>query len=77
MAVLRPFGVSTDGGDMGKVINLNKARKRKAREDAAAQAAQNRVRFGRTKEQKQRDAAEAEQAQRKLDGLKREDPRED
>lgn len=58
---------------MGKVINLNKARKRKARVDAAEQAAQNRVRFGRSKEQKQRDAAAAEEAQRRLDALKRED----
>lgn len=58
---------------MGKVINLNKARKRKARADAAEQAAQNRVRFGRSKEQKQRDAATAEEAQRRLDALKRED----
>ena len=58
---------------MGEIINLNKARKRKARQDVAAQAAQNRVRFGRTKEQKQLDAAVAEEAQRKLDALKRED----
>ncbi len=49
---------------MAKIINLNKARKRKAREDAAAQAAENRVRFGRTKEQKQLDAAVTEEAQR-------------
>ncbi len=62
---------------MGEIINLNKARKRKARLDAAAQAAQNRVRFGRTKEQKQLDAAVTEEAQRKLDALKREDLKED
>ena len=58
---------------MAKIINLNKARKRKAREDAAAQAAENRVRFGRTKEQKQLDAAVTEEARRRLDALKRED----
>jgi len=62
---------------MGEIINLNKARKRKARQDVAAQAAQNRVRFGRTKEQKQLDAAVAEEAQRMLDALKREDRKED
>ena len=62
---------------MGEIINLNKARKRKARQDAEAQAAQNRVRYGRTKEQKQLDAAVAEEAQRKLDALKREDLKED
>ncbi|WP_029922224.1 DUF4169 family protein [Nevskia soli] len=58
---------------MGEVINLNKARKRKARADAAAQAAENRVRFGRTREQKQLDAAVTEAARRRLDALKRED----
>jgi hypothetical protein len=58
---------------MGEVINLNKARKRKARTDAASQAAENRVRFGRTKEQKQLDAAVTEEARRRLDALRRED----
>ena len=62
---------------MGEVINLNKARKRKAREDAATQAAQNRVRFSRTKEQKQLDTAVSEEARRRLDALKRDDGRED
>ncbi len=56
---------------MGEVINLNKARKRKARQDAAALAAENRVRFGRTREQKQLDAAVTEEARRRLDVLKR------
>lgn len=56
---------------MATVINLNKARKQKARTDADKQAAENRVKFGRTKAQKQRDIAEAEEARRKLDLLKR------
>ena len=59
---------------MAEIINLNKARKRKARADAQAQAAVNRVRCGRTGEQKRRDAAEAAEAQRKLDLLRREAP---
>lgn len=59
---------------MAKVVNLNKVRKQKARDAAAVQAAENRVRFGRTKEQKERDAAEALDAQHKLDQLKREPP---
>jgi hypothetical protein len=62
---------------MAEIINLNKARKRKARAEAAAQAAQNRVRFGRSKEQKQREAADIEEAQRRLDGLQREGERGD
>ncbi len=59
---------------MGEVINFNKARKQKARADAEKQAEENRVRFGRTKAQKQRDAEEATEAQRRLDGLRRETP---
>ncbi|MDD3764746.1 MAG: DUF4169 family protein [Nevskiales bacterium] len=62
---------------MSKVVSLNKFRKRKAREDADKQAAENRVRFGRTKAQKQRDAAEADEARRRLDQLQRERERRD
>jgi hypothetical protein len=57
---------------MADILNFNKARKQKARADAEKQAAENRVKFGRTKEQKQRDALEAAEAQRRLDLLKRE-----
>ena len=56
---------------MGKVVNLNKVRKQKAREAASAQAAENRVRFGRTPAEKKRDAEAALELQRKLDLLKR------
>jgi hypothetical protein len=83
LAAARPAAVAAghlvaivDAGevaDMGKVINLNKARKRKAREAAERQAAENRVRFGRTPAEKQRDAAEIEAARKKLEHLKRED----
>jgi len=59
---------------MADVINFNKARKRKAREQAGQQAAENRVRFGRTREQKRRDAEAEAEAQRRLDGLRREPP---
>lgn len=62
---------------MGNVVNLNKARKRRAREQAEAQAAANRVKFGRTKAEKQRDAAAEDEARRKLDQLKLEPPPED
>ncbi|MGH8505718.1 MAG: DUF4169 family protein [Stenotrophobium sp.] len=56
---------------MATVINLNKARKHKARAEAAKQAAENRLRFGRSKAEKLRDATAAAEAQRKLDQLKR------
>jgi len=57
---------------MAQIINLNKARKKKAREAASAQADANRVKFGRTKEQKALEAAQTEEARRKLDQLRRE-----
>lgn len=62
---------------MAQIINFNKARKTKAREEAAKLAAENRARFGRTKEEKARESAEADEAQRKLDQLKRETPPEE
>ncbi|MEM6307618.1 MAG: DUF4169 family protein [Pseudomonadota bacterium] len=40
------------------IINLNKARKAKARTDRKTKAAQNAVIFGRTKAEKQRDTLE-------------------
>lgn len=57
---------------MSEVINLRLARKRKAREQAAQQAAENRVRFGRTPAQREREAAEQAEARRRLDALRRE-----
>lgn len=56
---------------MADVVNLNKYRKKKAREQAAARAAENRVRFGRTPAQKERDAAIELEARRRLDRLRR------
>jgi hypothetical protein len=58
---------------MAEIVNLNRARKAKARVDAAKQAEANRAKFGRTRAD--REAEAAEQARRKalLDGAKRED----
>lgn len=56
---------------MAKVVNLNRFRKQKARDDAAQQAAENRVKFGRTKAEKQRDTAATLEAQHRLDLLRR------
>lgn len=38
----------------GEIVNLNKARKAKASSDAKASAVQNRVRFGRTKAEREK-----------------------
>ncbi len=56
---------------MPKVVNLNKVRKQKARAAAETLAAENRIRYGRTKVQKMLDAAVVEDAQRRMDRLKR------
>jgi hypothetical protein len=53
-------------------INLNKARKAKARAEAEAKAAENRIKFGLTKAEKQAKALQAAKAARALDGHKRE-----
>lgn len=58
---------------MAELINLNKARKAKARESDKAQAAENRVRFGQTKSEKRVSKLDAERARRELEGKKRED----
>ncbi len=59
---------------MGEIVNLRKHRKAKAREQAAADAAENRARHGRTAAERERERIEAEQAERKLDGAKQQEP---
>jgi hypothetical protein len=54
-------------------INLNKARKARAQTEAKRQAAENRVRFGRAKGEKQLSKLEAERARRELEDKKREE----
>ena len=51
------------------LVNLNKARKQKQRVEAQQQAAVNRLKFGRTKVQKQREALSQSLDQRRLDLL--------
>jgi hypothetical protein len=52
----------------GKVVNLNRFRKRKLREEKAKQAEINRVRHGRTQAQRDRENADRERAARMLEG---------
>ena len=58
---------------MAELINFNQAKKAKGRADGKARAAENRVRFGRTKGQKAVSKLDAEKALRELDGKKREE----
>jgi hypothetical protein len=57
---------------MSDLINLNRARKARARADKAAAAAVNRVIHGRTRAEKLAAKAEAERAARLLDQTRRE-----
>ena len=57
---------------MSKPVNLNKARKAKARDTARKQADANAVKFGRTKAEKESARAQALTLKRDLDGHKRE-----
>lgn len=56
---------------MSNVVNLNKVRKAREQALAKEQARENRAKFGRTKTDKTRAEAEKDQADRKLDGAKR------
>ncbi|HEV7457908.1 MAG TPA: DUF4169 family protein [Roseococcus sp.] len=58
---------------MAEVVNLRKWRAGKAKAEAEAQAAANRVAFGRTKGQKARDAADEARRRALLDQARRED----
>lgn len=57
-----------DGRRMGDVVNLNQYRKQRSRTASQKRASENRVRFGRTKDEKTRQALETEQNVRQLDG---------
>ena len=58
---------------MTEPINLNQARKAKAKAGARSKAAENRVKFGRGKSEKLVSKLEAERARRALDQTKREE----
>ncbi|MEM9684627.1 MAG: DUF4169 family protein, partial [Pseudomonadota bacterium] len=56
------------GRDMGDIVNLRGERKRRERIRKATKAAENRVRFGKTKAEKDRLAAEIERDSAAHDG---------
>jgi hypothetical protein len=58
---------------MAEILNLNQARKAKAKTDAKTKAVENRAKFGRTRADKTLDTARADKLKRDLDGAKRED----
>ena len=56
---------------MAEIVNLNRARKAKARADKDAAAVEHRVKFGRSKAEKAKQAAEKAMAQKIVDAHKR------
>jgi len=58
---------------MAEIINLNRQRKARARAAQAAKAQENRIRHGRTKAEKARDAEQQARVDRELSGKQRED----
>ena len=58
---------------MGELVNLRTVRKRRVRAEQAADAEQNRLLFGRTKAEKQRQQTEKARAEKHIDGHKREE----
>lgn len=60
---------------MGDLVNLNKYRKRRQRSEAAKQASENRVRFGRKKAERATIRAEQDRQNWDLDGKRLDDAR--
>lgn len=58
-------------GLMADVVNLNRARKRKKRDDARAQGDANAVKFGRSKAEREGQKAQDALDEAKLDGARR------
>lgn len=57
---------------MGEILSLSKARKSRAKAEKERSAAENRIRFGRTKAEKAQELALQHKAESKLDDHKRE-----
>jgi hypothetical protein len=62
---------------LAEIINLNRARKARAKDEAKASALANRAAHGRTKGERQGAEAERSKASRLLDGAKREPEKDD
>jgi hypothetical protein len=58
---------------MAEIVNLNRARKAKARDAAEAKASENRAKYGQTKAERARVAAEKAKLRTVIDGAKKED----
>lgn len=59
---------------MGDVVNLNQYRKQRSRTTSQKRASENRVRFGRSKDEKTRQGHDADRTSRDLDGKQLDKP---
>jgi Domain of unknown function (DUF4169) len=50
------------------IVNLNQCRKKRRRAEVEERAKENRIRFGRSKEQRNHEAREDERARKEIDG---------
>jgi hypothetical protein len=60
-------GVAVRGGAARMIVNLNRYRKGRRRAKAAAQAAENRIRFGQSKEKRKTEQHARERAAKEID----------
>jgi hypothetical protein len=58
---------------MAEIVNLNRARKAKARDAAEAKAAENRAKYGQTKAERARLASQKDRLRAAIDGAKKEE----
>jgi hypothetical protein len=58
---------------MAEIVNLNRVRKARAKADATTRAEANRAKFGRTRAEREAQAADQARRAALLDGVKRED----
>lgn len=65
--------IATNEVEMAEIINLNRRRKAKARDEKSKQAEINRITFGRSKAEKEMARHESQQRDADLDGKKLED----
>jgi len=64
-------GEKREARTVSTVVNLRSVRKRKRRDAKEKEAAENRVRFGRSKAERESSAADLSRARRDLDGNRR------
>jgi hypothetical protein len=63
---LGPYGLTSGAADE-MIVNLNQYRKKRRRAEAEAKATENRIRFGRSKEERSRESRERERSEKEIE----------